>query len=56
MHTLDHYVENDYTVVYFHFGLNSTNKPSLRWLWSVYKELDRKLVPVPVFTFKCLYE
>lgn len=28
-HTLDQYVENDYTLVYFHYGLNSSNKPSL---------------------------
>uniref|UniRef100_A0A8D0HSI7 Rho GTPase activating protein 8 n=1 Tax=Sphenodon punctatus TaxID=8508 RepID=A0A8D0HSI7_SPHPU len=31
-YTLDQYVENDYTVVYFHYGLNSRNKPSLSWL------------------------
>ncbi|XP_021566632.1 rho GTPase-activating protein 8 isoform X1 [Carlito syrichta] len=41
-HTLDQYVENDYTVVYFHHGLNSRNKPSLGWLQSAYKEFDRK--------------
>eukprot|EP00794_Sanderia_malayensis_P008615 gene8615-9545_t len=40
--TLDHYVVNDYTLVYFHYGLNSQNKPSLSWLLQVYKELDRK--------------
>ncbi|XP_075712079.1 rho GTPase-activating protein 8 [Rhinoderma darwinii] len=41
-HTLDQYVENDYTVVYFHYGLNSRNKPSLSWLQSAYKAFDRK--------------
>nr|XP_045007459.1 rho GTPase-activating protein 8 isoform X2 [Jaculus jaculus]XP_045007460.1 rho GTPase-activating protein 8 isoform X2 [Jaculus jaculus] len=41
-YTLDHYVENDYTIVYFHYGLNSQNKPSLGWLQSAYKEFDRK--------------
>uniref|UniRef100_A0A8D0HNF4 Rho GTPase activating protein 8 n=1 Tax=Sphenodon punctatus TaxID=8508 RepID=A0A8D0HNF4_SPHPU len=41
-YTLDQYVENDYTVVYFHYGLNSRNKPSLSWLQSAYKEFDRK--------------
>uniref|UniRef100_A0ABM5GH47 Rho GTPase-activating protein 8 isoform X2 n=1 Tax=Pogona vitticeps TaxID=103695 RepID=A0ABM5GH47_9SAUR len=41
-YTLDQYVENDYTVVYFHYGLNSQNKPSLSWLQSAYKEFDRK--------------
>ncbi|XP_074247269.1 rho GTPase-activating protein 8 isoform X2 [Saimiri boliviensis] len=39
---LDQYVENDYTIIYFHYGLNSRNKPSLGWLQSAYKEFDRK--------------
>ncbi|KAA0190668.1 hypothetical protein HAZT_HAZT001831 [Hyalella azteca] len=42
MHTLDQYVEQDYSLVYFHFGLNRNNKPPFSWLWSVYKLLDRK--------------
>ncbi|XP_027710074.1 rho GTPase-activating protein 8 isoform X3 [Vombatus ursinus] len=41
-YTLDQYVENDYTIVYFHYGLTSRNKPSLSWLQSAYKELGRK--------------
>ncbi|XP_012783677.2 rho GTPase-activating protein 8 [Ochotona princeps] len=41
-YTLDQYVESDYTLVYFHYGLNSQNKPSLSWLQSAYKEFDRK--------------
>uniref|UniRef100_A0A8I3NMP7 Rho GTPase activating protein 8 n=1 Tax=Canis lupus familiaris TaxID=9615 RepID=A0A8I3NMP7_CANLF len=41
-HTLDQYVESDYTIVYFHYGLNSQNKPSLSWLQSTYKEFDRR--------------
>ena len=41
-YTLDKYVENDYTVVYFHFGLCSTNKPSVSWLKRAYNEFDRK--------------
>ncbi|KAJ8245578.1 hypothetical protein GJAV_G00272260 [Gymnothorax javanicus] len=41
-YTLDQYVEIDYTVVYFHYGLRSSNKPSLRWLRDAYKEFDRK--------------
>ncbi|XP_078305455.1 rho GTPase-activating protein 8 isoform X1 [Panthera onca] len=41
-HTLDQYVESDYTIVYFHYGLNSRNKPSLGWLQSTYKEFDRR--------------
>uniref|UniRef100_A0A8C5PTD6 Rho GTPase activating protein 8 n=1 Tax=Leptobrachium leishanense TaxID=445787 RepID=A0A8C5PTD6_9ANUR len=39
--TLDNYVENDYTVVYFHYGLNSRNKPSLSWIQSTYKAFER---------------
>ena len=42
MHTLDQYVEQDYSLVYFHYGLNSKNKPPVSWLWSAYKALDRK--------------
>ncbi|CAK6973874.1 rho GTPase-activating protein 8-like [Scomber scombrus] len=40
--TLDQYVEMDYILVYFHFGLRSSNKPSLRWLREAYGEFDRK--------------
>ncbi|XP_077908683.1 rho GTPase-activating protein 8 isoform X1 [Ictidomys tridecemlineatus] len=40
--TLDQYVENDYSLVYFHHGLHGGNKPSLGWLQSTYKEFDRK--------------
>ncbi|KAK3600400.1 hypothetical protein CHS0354_026630 [Potamilus streckersoni] len=40
--TLDKYVENDYVIVYFHYGLTSKNKPKLSWLVQVYRELDRK--------------
>ncbi|XP_005993735.1 rho GTPase-activating protein 8 isoform X2 [Latimeria chalumnae] len=40
--TLDQYVESDYTLIYFHYGLNSSNKPSLSWLQTAYKEFDRK--------------
>jgi Rho GTPase-activating protein 1 len=42
MSTLDQYVESDYTLVYFHHGLNSSNKPGIRWLISAYREFDRK--------------
>ena len=42
MHTLHAYVDMDYSLVYFHFGLTSKNKPPLRWLWEVYKALDRR--------------
>lgn len=40
--TLDMFVEQDYSLVYFHYGLNSKNKPSLAWLWQAYRAFDRK--------------
>lgn len=40
--TLDQYVESDYTLIYFHHGLTSENKPSLTWLRDAYREFDRK--------------
>jgi len=42
MYTLDQFVEEDYSLVYFHYGLNSQNKPSFRWLLQAYKAFDRK--------------
>ncbi|XP_023695583.1 rho GTPase-activating protein 1 [Paramormyrops kingsleyae] len=41
-HTLDQYVESDYTLIYFHYGLTKENKPSLGWLKDAYREFDRK--------------
>ena len=40
--TLDTFVEQDYSLVYFHYGLTSKNKPPLSWLWQAYKAFDRK--------------
>ncbi|XP_004084834.1 rho GTPase-activating protein 8 [Oryzias latipes] len=40
--TLDQYVEMDYILVYFHCGLRSSNKPSVKWLREAYGEFDRK--------------
>ena len=40
--TLDQYVEQDYTLLYFHHGFSSINKPSIAWLRQIYHELDRK--------------
>ncbi|XP_053718589.1 rho GTPase-activating protein 8-like isoform X2 [Synchiropus splendidus] len=40
--TLDQYVEMDYILVYFHYGVRSSNKPSLKWLREAYAEFDRK--------------
>ncbi|XP_035225614.1 rho GTPase-activating protein 1-like [Stegodyphus dumicola] len=42
MHTLDQFVEADYTLVYFHYGLNSRNKLPLSWLWEAYRAFGRK--------------
>jgi len=42
MSTLDQYVDMDYSLVYFHHGLTSRNKPPLSWLWGFYKVLDRR--------------
>ena len=47
-YTLDQYVEMDYTVVYFHYGLRSSNKPSIRWLRSAYAEFGRKSATPPL--------
>ncbi|XP_048886036.1 rho GTPase-activating protein 1 [Brienomyrus brachyistius] len=41
-HTLDQYVESDYTLIYFHYGLTKENKPSLGWFTDVYREIERK--------------
>uniref|UniRef100_A0A915Q3J3 Rho-GAP domain-containing protein n=1 Tax=Setaria digitata TaxID=48799 RepID=A0A915Q3J3_9BILA len=40
--TLDKVVELDYTIIYFHYGLRSNNKPPLKWLLQAYTVLDRK--------------
>lgn len=42
MYTLDKFVEQDYSLVYFHYGLTSKNKPTLSWLWHAYRAFDRK--------------
>jgi len=42
MHTLNKFVNQDYTILYFHFGLRSHNKPPIKWLIQMYKLLDRR--------------
>jgi len=42
MHTLDAYVNLDYSLVYFHHGFSSRNKPPMRWMLELYKALDRR--------------
>ncbi|CAO4365397.1 unnamed protein product [Caenorhabditis nigoni] len=39
---IDKIVDQDYTIVYFHYGLRSHNKPPVRWLFQAYKQLDRR--------------
>ncbi|PAV81076.1 hypothetical protein WR25_24854 [Diploscapter pachys] len=39
---LDKVVDMDYTIVYFHYGLRSHNKPPVKWLFQAYKILDRR--------------
>ena len=46
LHVLDQYVQNDYVLVYFHYGLNSENKLPLSWLAAAYKCFDRKWVEI----------
>ncbi|VDP20749.1 unnamed protein product [Soboliphyme baturini] len=41
-YTFDRFVDQDYTIIYFHHGLHSFNKPSIRWLIRAYHLLDRK--------------
>ncbi|XP_066148160.1 rho GTPase-activating protein 8-like isoform X1 [Euwallacea fornicatus] len=40
-YTLESYVKQDYSLIYFHYGLTSKNKPSLGWLVQAYKAFDR---------------
>ncbi|XP_054278809.1 rho GTPase-activating protein 8-like [Macrosteles quadrilineatus] len=42
MYTLDKFVEQDYSLVYFHHGLTSKNKPTISWMWQAYCAFDRK--------------
>ncbi|GIZ03759.1 rho GTPase-activating protein 1 [Caerostris extrusa] len=42
MHTLDQFVEADYTLVYFHYGLNSKINYLLVGFWEAYKAFGRK--------------
>lgn len=39
---LDQYAESDYTLVYFHYGLTSKNKPGYNLLIQMYSHLDKK--------------
>uniref|UniRef100_UPI00358F75DA rho GTPase-activating protein 8 isoform X1 n=1 Tax=Myxine glutinosa TaxID=7769 RepID=UPI00358F75DA len=41
-YTLDQFIESDYSLVYFHHGLTSVNRPSTSWLRGAYKDFDRR--------------
>ncbi|RNA02234.1 rho GTPase-activating 8 [Brachionus plicatilis] len=61
---LENYVESEYTLVYFHYGLKSSSQPPFNWLTKVYKMLDRKFkknlkalyVVHPSVLFKVLWQ
>ncbi|VDM22652.1 unnamed protein product [Hydatigera taeniaeformis] len=39
--TLEQYVANDYSLVYFHYGLTNVTKPPIKWLMQAYRGFDR---------------
>lgn len=39
--TMQSYVTNDYSIVYFHQGMRENSKPPASFLWNAHKELDR---------------
>uniref|UniRef100_A0A5K3ERQ7 Rho GTPase-activating protein 1 n=1 Tax=Mesocestoides corti TaxID=53468 RepID=A0A5K3ERQ7_MESCO len=39
--TLQQYVANDYSLVYFHYGFTNENKPPLKWMIQAYRGFDR---------------
>ncbi|KJH45828.1 RhoGAP domain protein [Dictyocaulus viviparus] len=39
---LNKVVDLDYTIIYFHYGLRSHNKPPIKWIFQAYKVLDRR--------------
>ncbi|KAM7022725.1 LOW QUALITY PROTEIN: rho GTPase-activating protein 8 [Passerculus sandwichensis] len=43
-YTLDQYVESDYMVVYFPYGLKTLSKPPLKWLQTDCKEFEYNIV------------
>ncbi|VUZ42817.1 unnamed protein product [Hymenolepis diminuta] len=61
--TLEQYVASNYTLVYFHWGLTSRNKPNFSWLVRAYQTFDRSfkknlkslIVVYPTKTVKMLW-
>lgn len=41
-HTLDKFVEQDYSIVYLHAGMERECRPPFSWFWNTYKIVDRK--------------
>ncbi|KAL5968187.1 Rho GTPase-activating protein 1, partial [Taenia solium] len=39
--TLEQYVANDYSLVYFHYGLTNVTKPPMKWMMQAYRGFDR---------------
>ncbi|KAH9281255.1 Rho GTPase-activating protein 1 [Echinococcus granulosus] len=39
--TLEQYVANDYSLVYFHYGLTNATKPPMKWMMQAYRGFDR---------------
>eukprot|EP01028_Stygiella_incarcerata_P005102 TRINITY_DN2186_c1_g1_i1.p1 TRINITY_DN2186_c1_g1~~TRINITY_DN2186_c1_g1_i1.p1 ORF type:complete len:845 (+),score=214.23 TRINITY_DN2186_c1_g1_i1:131-2665(+) len=39
---LDHFVEDDYVIIYFHSNFHAKNRPEFRWLREVYAMFNRK--------------
>ncbi|CAF2050718.1 unnamed protein product [Rotaria magnacalcarata] len=42
LRAFDQYVDMDYVLIYFHYGLRSYNRPSYGWLMQCYLKIDRK--------------
>uniref|UniRef100_A0A5S6QE38 Rho-GAP domain-containing protein n=1 Tax=Trichuris muris TaxID=70415 RepID=A0A5S6QE38_TRIMR len=42
VHVLDGFVEQDYSIIYFHYGWRRCNLPPLGWLVRAYRALDRR--------------
>lgn len=61
--SIEQYVQNDYSIAYFHQGLKENSKPSTAFLWNSYKELDRNFkknlkqlyVVHPTTVFRCIW-
>uniref|UniRef100_A0A336KVQ1 CSON001076 protein n=1 Tax=Culicoides sonorensis TaxID=179676 RepID=A0A336KVQ1_CULSO len=61
--SIEQYVQNDYSIAYFHQGLKENSKPSTTFLWNSYRELDRNFkknlkqlyVVHPTTVFRCIW-